>query len=177
MTLSAFDWSQLSAFAGCIGVVVALTFHIKNLANTRLSNSARMVFDLVHTFDSAVMREHRRCFASALLKDRSSINPCQNTPVLEFFEELGYLTRRGVLDKGMVWNSFFWFIEHYYPEVTKAPSLLEAARKTYASTTLFREIAWLYEQLCKVCTEEEGTLEYEPPSAADIDAFLKDEAR
>jgi hypothetical protein len=107
------NWQQIQALitslgvvATSAGVIVALIFHIKNLADTRLSNSARMVLDLVGIFDSPDMRQRRAAFAKMLRHDRGSIDVVWNTPVLEFFEELGYMTKRGVLDKGMVWNSF-----------------------------------------------------------------------
>src|SRR5687768_7928397 len=100
--LADIQWAMVSALAASAGVIVALLFHIRNLANTQLSNSAKMVLDLTGSFDSAEMRTHRGRFAKTLLEARDSIDLLKNTPVLEFFEELGYMTRRGVLDEGMV---------------------------------------------------------------------------
>jgi len=176
------QWTQISAIAACIGVavtsagvIVALIFHIKNLKHARLSNSAKMVLDLVDLFDSAEWLGHRSRFAKMLLQDRSSIDPSGDSPVLEFFEELAYMTKRRVLDVGMVWNSFSWVIEHYYPAVTSTPNLLEKARLDSRSTTLYRELVWLYGELCTVCAREEGSVTYMPPSEKDIQRFLEDE--
>src|SRR5260221_4452992 len=155
MIIAAIEWSQVSALAACVGVAVALFFHIKNLASARLSNSAKMVLDLAHAFDSIDMRHHRRRFAKALLESRASIDPSKDIPVLQFLEEIGYMTRRGVLDKGMVWNSFFWFIEFYYPAVIAEPNLLEEARRRTHCTSLYREIAWLYRELSVISASEE----------------------
>jgi hypothetical protein len=174
----AIQWAQISAIAACTGVavtsagvIVAVIFHVKNLKHAHLSNSAKMVLDLVDLFDSAEWLGHRSHFAKMLLQDRSSIDLRRDTPVAEFFEELAYMTKRGVLDKGMVWNSFFWPIEHYYPALTGPPSLLEKARLDSHASTLYRELRWLYEELCLVCAREEGWSTYIPPNAEEVKQF------
>src|SRR5262249_27330409 len=126
--LGTIEWSQVSALAACAGVIVAMIFHMKNLANTWLSNSAKMVLELSGKFNSEEMRKYRSRFAQVLLTNRSKIDLRYDNPVLGFLEEIGYMTRRGVLDKGMVWNSFFWLLEHYYVALTSHPDLLEQAR-------------------------------------------------
>lgn len=178
------QWAQISAIAACIGVavtsagvIVAVIFHIKNLKHAHLSNSAKMVFDLVDLFDSAEWLGLRSHFANMLLEDRSSVDLRRDTPVAEFFEELAYMTKRGVLDKGMVWNSFFWRIEHYYPALTAPPSLLEKARLDSHASTLYRELPWLYRELCIICAREEGWSAYMPPNAEDVKRFLEEEIK
>lgn len=106
-TPAPFPWQMVSALAACTAIVVSLWYYTRNLALTRLSNSAKMVGDLVAKFEEKEMREYRRLFATDLLNG-TKIDILGHVPVLEFFEEVGYMTRRGVLDKGMVWNSFFW---------------------------------------------------------------------
>lgn len=184
MPRQSINWPQVQAIltslgivATSSGVIVALVFHIKNLANTRLSNSAKMVLDLVNIFDSEEFLRHRSHFAHMLLHDRDKIDPRRDCPVLEFLEELAYMTKRRVLDKGMVWNSFFWIIEHYYPAVTATPNLLEKARQDHHSFTLYRELMWLYPELCTICAREEGSSAYMAPSAEDIRGFLEDEIK
>jgi hypothetical protein len=178
------QWTQISAIAACIGVavtsagvIVALIFHSKNLKHTRLSTSAKMVSDLVSLFHSEEWLAHRSHFAKMLLQDRSSIDPSGDSPVLEFFEELAYMTKRGILDKGMVWNSFFWVIERYYPAVTGPPNLLEKARLDSHSFTLYRELIWLYKELSTLCAKEEGSSVYMPPNAEDVKHFLEGEIK
>jgi hypothetical protein len=178
------NWPQVQAFVTSIGVIVtfigvivALMSHKRTLANTRLSNSAKMVFDLVDIFDSQEYLRHRHDFADKLLHDRAQIDLRRDYPVLEFFEELAYMTKRGVLDKGMVWNSFFWVIEHFYPAVTASPNLLEKARHDSHSFTLYREIIWLYDELCRLSAKEEGSRAYMRPSTDEVRAFLEDEIK
>jgi len=166
------DWSIVSAMAACVGVTVALVYYTKNFRLTRLSNSAKMVHDLVGTFNSREMREQRGRFATALLREITAVDLRRDAPVLEFFEEVGYMTRREILDKGMVWNSFSWWLEPYY---LAAKEQIVAARRKADVPSLFIEIEWLFDRMCEVTTQEEGR-EYAAPSEAYITNFLKDEA-
>ena len=95
---------------------------------------------------------------------------------LQFLEEIGYMTRRGVLDKGMVWNSFFWFLEPYYLALREAPDLIESVRQQEQSRTIYREIVWLYDELCKVSAEEDGISEYIPIANDKVMKRLLDES-
>src|ERR1700722_858829 len=181
--LAVANWSEVSALAACVGiiitgsgVIVALIFNIRSLANTRLSNSAKMVLDLVDAFDSNHLRVHRRMFANAILHERGKMDLSNDYMALQFLEEIGYMTRRGVLDKGMVWNSFFWFLEPYYLALREAPDLIESVRQQEQSRTIYREIVWLYDELCKVSAEEDGISEYIPIANDKVIKRLLDES-
>ncbi|MDQ2938183.1 MAG: DUF4760 domain-containing protein [Acidobacteriota bacterium] len=165
---------SIGAIAASIGVIIALIYYNKNLKLNRLSNSARMVLDFVNIFNSAEMRKHRRRFASLLLEDSSLIDLKTDAPVLEFFEEVAYMTRRGVLDEGMVWNSFSWWVKRYYLAVKDR---IVDARSEVRSSSLFREVEWLYTRMCLVGNQQEGTSIYIPPSANDIRKFFEDESK
>lgn len=173
------QWPMISAIAASIGVIVALIFYILNLRTTRLSNSAKMVLDLVNLFNSSDMRKQRGRFAKALLDENITIDLRRDAPVLEFFEEIGYMTRRGVLDKGMVWNSFSWWLEPYYLAVINNHShdLIAEARDVLKSKTLFCEIEWLYKKMNEVGIKEEGAEEDIPASPDSIREFLEEESK
>src|SRR4051812_35227731 len=112
--LSTISAAQVSALAACIGVVVTMIFHGRNLKATRLSNSAKMVSEFYQRWRSDEMRVNRASFATLLLRSRGAIDLRRDCPVAEFVEELGYLTRRKVLDQEMVWSAFSWSLEPYY---------------------------------------------------------------
>jgi len=131
-----------------------------------------MIHDLVGIFNSREMREHRVRFAATLLRERPAIDLRRDAPVLEFLEEVGYMTRRQILDEGMVWNSFSWWLEPYY---LAAREEIVAARRKADAPSLFSEVEWLFARMCKVTTKEEGR-EYTVPSEAYIANFLKNEA-
>jgi hypothetical protein len=163
---------MVSAIAASVGVIVALFYYTSNLKMTRLSNSAKMVIDLVNTFNSTEMRSHRRELASAL-QGNKPIDLLRDAPVLEFFEEIGYMTRRGVLDAGMVWNSFSWWLEPYY---LSAKSSIDQARRQAQSRVFFSETEWLYDRMCRVAEKEEGK-KYIPRSDEALSRFLAQESQ
>ena len=96
-----------------------------------------MVTKFVSDWQSFQYRLFRQRFATQLLGVREiKIRESQpssfithvgvaDLPVLLFFERLAYLTRRGVLDRAMVWDTFFWELERYYIAVTQPANLLE----------------------------------------------------
>jgi hypothetical protein len=175
--LSEIQWPMISALAASIGVIIALVFYILNLKHTRISNSAKMVLDLVNSFNSADMRKRRGRFAKALLDKKTSVDLRRDAPVLEFFEVVGYMTQQGVIDKKMVWRSFFWWLEFYYLAVTNDPNLIEEARSKTKSSSFFSNTIWLYKEMCEIDIEEEGTRKHICPSKDDVREFLEDESR
>jgi hypothetical protein len=164
-------WQMVSALAACTAIVVSLWYYNRNLALTRLSNSAKMVMDLVAKFEGREMREYRRLFANELLSG-AELDLLGHVPVLEFFEEIGYMTKRGVLDKGMVWNSFFWWLAPYFEQSERS---IKIAREHLQSRVYFREIEWLYRELCKVAAKEQGQQHYIPRSPEFNAQFLRHE--
>ena len=87
------------------------------------------------------------------------------------------MTRRGVLDKGMVWNSFSWWFEPYYLAVRRTPDLIADGRLKSKSPSLFQEIEWLSGIMQKVGKKEEQTNSYNSPNWEHVEAFLRDEAK
>jgi len=177
MMLGSIQWPMVSAIAASIGVIVALISYVVSLRITRLSNSAKMVLDFVNIFNSSEMKAHRSQFATMLLGDKSTIDLRRQAAVLEFFEEIGYMTRRKVLDTGMVWNSFSWWLEPYYLAVTAEPDLIAKARKESGSSSLYCETEWLQKKMCKVGMKEECKDEHVLASTAFVHIFLEDESK
>ena len=176
MHISTIEWPAVSAIVALLAVTIALFFNMRNLATTRLSNSAKMVLDLVGSFDSEDMRKQRSRFAKRLLDDSSGLEIQKDMPVLQFFEEVAYMTKRKVLDDGMVWNSFSWIFLRYYHAVTHPIDLIAKARRDSHSITLYQEIQWLQVRLIAIECKEEGAEKLTSPSDDEVAQFLKDEA-
>jgi hypothetical protein len=166
--------AAISALAASVGVMVAVYFHGRNLAATRLSNSAKMVNDAVARFDSQTMRRHRKGFSGKLKTDQADVDLSKaETPVLDFFEDLGLQTRRGILDAEMVWVAFSWWIIGYYNAVTRPQDLIKKYREGSKSVDMYREFEWLHDQcIDKWRSEREPGL----PARGDSDAFLNEES-
>ena len=180
----------ISALIALVAVVATGYYQYINFRTTRVSNSARMVMDLSSRYNSDQMRIFRSRFAQKLLdlrkqsddSVRKQINEWgEELPVLNFFEEVGYLTRIGALDDEMVWNSFVWKVEFYYHAVTKCSAgpnhvnLLEEIRKPKYEPR-YRELEWLHNRLVKIDRKERRIEMHEGgPTAEAVSRFLESE--
>lgn len=163
-------WPMVSALVASVGVTAAGVYYARVLALTRLTNSAKMVMDLNKEFNSPEMRVHRREFAATLL-DKRPLNLRNDAPVLEFFEEVGYMTRRKVLDAGMVWNSFTWCLEPYF---LTSKAAIEDVRKDTHRPGFFSETEWLHKKMTELDRKYENQ-KYMERSKEDLKEFLTQE--
>lgn len=140
--------------------------------------SASLLTTLANTFDSAEMRAKRQKFAFRLLEidDRKNLDLYEIGSILDFFEEISYLVKRGILDKGMVWSHFFWHIEGYYQAITEPTNLIVEIREKYKFPNLYSRLEWLYKELSELCAKE-NQIPYEPPDHAAVTIFLTNETQ
>ena len=171
--------SDVIALCALAVSVIAVGFSYQAAKYQWLSTSATLLTSFTTSYDSAEMRAARKSFAEKLLDDdeRQRIDLASSEKVLEFFEEIGYLTRRKVLDKGMVWNHFSWFLERYYQAVTKHPSMLERTREEQRSSAIYQEVDWLYYELKKIDRKEDKLSDYSTLSEEQVEKFLLYESK
>ncbi|MBC7818523.1 MAG: hypothetical protein IAG10_16675 [Planctomycetaceae bacterium] len=198
---SAINWkpdelNAIAAIASAVAAMVALFvaaltayYQRKSLQHAWESTSASMVTKFVDDWQTRHYRDCRKRFATQLLKVREikAKDPqaedfikeigIVDVPVLGFFENVAYLTRRGVLDQGMVWNKFFWELERYYIAITQPAKLIQEWRRG-DQTTVYAELEWLYRNLLpydraqrKLAVDQGG------PTASDMETFLKEESK
>jgi len=197
---AASDWKSdelnaIAAIASAVTAIIALSvaaltafYQRKALHHAWESNSASMITKFVDDWQSVQYRAFRKRFATQLLEvrqikarypQRSSFIDrvgIVDLPVLLFFERLAYLTHRGVLDKGMVWDTFFWELERYYIAVTQPADLLQEYREG-DQTTVFRELEWLYKDLLPYDRYQRRiAVERGAPDVGNIETFLKEES-
>ena len=174
-----FGSSDVIALCALAVSVIAVAFSYQAAKYQWLSTSAALLSSFNASYDSAEMRAARKSFAEKLLDEdkRQQIDLANSEKVLEFFEEIAYLTRRKVLDKGMVWNHFSWFLERYYQAVTKHPNVFERTRKEQQSSAIYQEIDWLYCELQKVDQKENKLSEYSALTEEQVKKFLLYESK
>ena len=153
------DWTAVTAIAAVAGVLIAAYLQISALHSTWLSDSANMVAKFDADRESPTYRRFRKRFCQQLLEvHKMKTEEIQDhevlaktgiadLPVLDLYESLAYLTHRGVLDKGMVWNKFFWEIERYYIALTEPVNILQIFQKD--DPTIYCEFEWLYKSLLR----------------------------
>jgi hypothetical protein len=173
-------WKDIAGVAiGLIALgvsVASIRYSYLTAQRQQTTASAALLTTLTQTYNSLEMRKLRMDFARALATpdNRKTIDLYEFDSVLDFYEEIGYLVKRGILDKGMVWNHFFWHIERYYEAVTESRDLLDRARKKHKFPTLYSEFEWLNTELQKK-HEKETKRKYEPPNKKAVESFLTSE--
>lgn len=123
-----------------------------------LTSAASILTTMSLAFETPDLLRRRRMSAMRLLdeRNRDQIDLCDSESVLDFLEQVAFLTRRGVLDLEMVWNNFSWHIERYYQAATSPTDLIAKARNKHDSPSLYIEIEWLREKLGDIRQETAG---------------------
>lgn len=111
--MSAEAWSALAA---TIGVIVVIIFQIVEWRRLRLARALDSVLELEKRFEESEFRDIRKAAATFLL-DSSAGSPegeGSAVTVINFFECLGLLHRKAVLDDELVWHFFSGWLLPYY---------------------------------------------------------------
>lgn len=138
-----------------------------------LLGSAMMITSLVDRYESESMRQDRRKFAQHVQRHLQfgDVDLPDHTPVLGFFENIGHLVRRGVIDKHMVWNKFDYEIVRWYAAVTQGSNLLVAGRVRFRDPALYEEFEWLYAQMDRL-SQRRGVSSTEQTGLEALDRFI-----
>lgn len=122
------DWNLLSAWAALITAVAAIVALWLQGRWTRFSVSLDLLLRSEDQFrNNEKMLEKRRKAAQALLKGEIVT---ELDDVLDFFELVGLLMRRGALDEEMVWYSFYTRAIGYWTSAQKYISDVRSKDKT-----------------------------------------------
>ncbi len=141
---------DLATWATILGtwalVVGTLAFAFWQLRQAQRLHSATTLLELRERFFNPQMRRARREFSAWLLSSERKDEP-ESWEVGIFFEQMGFLTRSGVLQKRMVWNAFGTWAAAYYYFLTHPENLLEQWRKEGNDPLIFREFERLAQQM------------------------------
>jgi hypothetical protein len=146
------DYTAIMAITAVIGSLVAIyQIRVENM-NTRFITGVALLTDLYDRFYDDKMWKKRSKASKFLLEksDQTQFSEKDNPAlddILEFFEMIGLLMKRGALDPTMVWNTFYYIFFGYYHGATK---YMNAYRETKDDQTLWEHVYFLYEQLNKI---------------------------
>ena len=97
------------ATVGTLAAVVAALIAAYQVYLSRFSLGVDLTFRMDERFESPEFLKKRCGAAHAVKQQRGS----DFEPVLDFFETLGLLTRRGALDEEFVYSTFFYWLHGY----------------------------------------------------------------
>jgi hypothetical protein len=132
--------AALATWAVALGTVALLWWqaHV-----ARQLNSANAVMELRERFDAPRMRRARRQLSERLLAGKHE--DITNLEVAAFFELIGALAHRRVLDRELVWEAFGTWTTGYYHALRHPVDVIGRARQELKDPLIMHEFQWLYQ--------------------------------
>ena len=166
-------WSLVGTWVLVVGTLLLMLW--QNLQAQKL-NSANAVMNLRERFDSPRMRAARRHVSERLLKQAHQ--DISNLEVVTFFELVGTLTHRRVLEDDLVWEAFGGWVTSYYWALRNPVDLIADLRTSLSDPLVFHEFEWLYRRVVEIDRRRLGPdVDSGPPAALEAERFLTRESK
>lgn len=104
------DYNAITAWAAVAAAITAIIAIRAESKRSRFALGVDLIIKLDERFNSEEMQKARQDAAKSLL-DKTYTGA---DDMLDFFEMIGLLTRRGALDEKMVWHTFFYWLHRYW---------------------------------------------------------------
>ena len=147
-------------------VVLALSGFMWQIHRARFNQSVDLLFRLENDFFGAA-KKSQRVKAS---RDLQCGKVSEAEPILDFFETMALLLRRGALDTEIVCHTFFYWIDNYY-EACK--DFIEERQKT--DPLVWKDLPPFVAKLRAFESKQLAGKPHIPPTVERIAAFLAEE--
>ena len=144
-------WGLVGTWILVVGTLLLMFWQTRSAKEL---NSANAVMALRERFDGSRMRAARRHLSDHLLKQ--SHDDIASMEVITFFELVGALTHRGILDEELVWEAFGSWATSYYWAVRHPVDLVGKLREDLHDPLVFHEFEWLSERIAAIDDREVG---------------------
>jgi hypothetical protein len=131
-------WSLAGTWALVVGTLVLMYWQTRT---GQYLNSANAVLALRERFDGQRMRAARRHLGDRLLK--KAHEDITSMEVITFFELIGTLTHRRILDEDLIWEAFGTWITAYYYSLRHPVDLIADTRVALGDPLVWHEFEWL----------------------------------
>jgi len=142
------DFTALTALSSWALVVGTLAVLYWQTRQTQQLHSANTVLTMRERFDSPRMRKARVHLSTRLLNNAQ--DDISNVEVATFFELIGSMTRRKILDQDMVWEAFGGWITNYWWSLRTPVDLIGRIRSNTRDPLVFYSFEWLNERILEI---------------------------
>ena len=147
------------------GTILALIAFGYQVHRARFNQSVDLLFRLEADFFGPAKRMQRAKAAAGLLKGET----LEVEPILDFFETMALLLRRGALDLELVKHTFFYWVDNYY---TASAAAIE--RRQATNPLIWKDLGLFVQQLRELQARQ-ASAPYKPPTGTQTAAFLSEE--
>jgi hypothetical protein len=148
------------------GIIISLSALLWQVHRARFNQSVDLLFRLENDFFGPAKRLQRVKASRDLLNGQF----LEAEPILDFFETMGLLLRRGALDPEMVRHTFFYWADRYY-EATKEV----IADRQSIDPLVWRDVTTFVAAMRRSKAAELRPVAYRPPGPEEITRFLEEE--
>ena len=159
-------WSALAAVGAALTAV-----WLQNRSSRRLA-CLQLFAHLARQYESPQMQGLRRRLATQLMSEPRTVE--LDDTLFVFYENLGVLTRRGLLDPELIWNIFVFDVVHYW---VATKHYVRHMRDVSGDESIYEEFERLAERLSYQRHSPLGRLRPESVTSAQLLAFLQMESR
>ena len=159
--------------AACTAIIAgtgvwALVYALRQLKQAHESDKVHHLVRFIEQFENEPMASYRRSLAEKRLRGASY--PTEAQSILNFFETIGLLVKRGYLDVNDVWSSFAYWMFYIYADLRE-----DIEQEQRDDGTYYGDFCDLVEQLRGI-EKDEGCSD-DRPSREEIRDFWRDESK
>jgi len=164
-------WTALATWVLVAGTLLAVWWQV---SEQRRIHAYEFMMKLAAQFESLEMKKHRKELATQLLA--GPLPPGTNESarqVMSFFDTVGMLMAKRMLDKTNAWFEFGFVVLRYHGALADR---LASVRKEYADDTLHADFDHLYRVLLEIERQQRRTTrEAARPTSGNVRQFLESE--
>jgi hypothetical protein len=165
------DYDAITAWAGLAAALVAIYGLWAESRRHRFSMGVELILRLEEQFSTRRMYANRRKVACAFQNEKYAEAVNEIDEIIDFFEGVGFLVKRGALERKVVWTFFFSYLFRFWHF---SKEYIEDERGH--DPTLWTEFVDLYNNLLKI--EWADRRKRNAPlqlSQDDLEQFLREE--
>lgn len=157
------DFGSWAAWASVAVAIFGLGSIFYQMRKQRQLNSANLLLALESKFGEASMLTARRQFAELVKNNLHSIDNALTGyhPIVSFYDMLGSLVNRGVLDERLIWYRFGWRIIRGWLSIAMHPtqssetlpapaSLIDRMRSAEQEPRIYEMFEWIGNRFVKL---------------------------
>ena len=163
------DYNAITSVTAVVAALIAIYSIRAESRRSTFNLGVNLLFKMNDVFNSSGFVRKRKKAAKFLLKkpDLNEWDCVEVEDILDFFQMIGSLTRKGVIDKTLAWEFYVYWVDFYYI-ITK--EYIEYCNIDNPGT--WEDVVWLYKKFVRITVKDQKK-PYVRPTEKEINYFLR----